>query len=216
MTAVMFAVLVALGTWQVHRLQWKSTLLADIARGSAAAAVPLPASPRPFAKVAVAGTLRSGTTGLYGVEVRMLADGPHLGADLLALLDRPGAAPILVDLGWVPTDQPLPVLPTGPVQLEGYVRPAESAVRFGPRDDVAQRRFYALDPRLIGGILGVPNAAPFTLVVLGDASDNVPPLPARALPLPANNHLQYAITWYGFAVTLVVIFVLWTRKALQS
>ena len=211
----MLAVLIGLGTWQVRRLQWKSALLVDIALGNASPAVPLERGSRPFAKVSAAGTLRAGATGLYGVEVRTLADGPHLGADLLALLDRPGSTPVLVDLGWVPTDRPLPPLPTGSLQVVGYVRPAEPAVRFGPREDVAGRRFYALDPAVIGPALGAPDASPFTLVALGAAQGNVPPLPARTLPLPANNHLQYALTWYGFAVILVVIFVLWTRKALQ-
>jgi surfeit locus 1 family protein len=31
------------------------------------------------------------------------------------------------------------------------------------------------------------------------------PDPARALPRPTNNHLGYAITWYGLAVSLVLV-----------
>ena len=39
------------------------------------------------------------------------------------------------------------------------------------------------------------------------------PIPAEHLPRPPNNHLQYAITWYGLAVALLVIFIVWARKA---
>ena len=38
------------------------------------------------------------------------------------------------------------------------------------------------------------------------------PDPARHLPRPPNNHLSYAITWYGLAVALLAIFVVWVRK----
>jgi surfeit locus 1 family protein len=39
------------------------------------------------------------------------------------------------------------------------------------------------------------------------------PDPARHLPRPPNNHLSYAFTWYGLAVALLVIFVVWARRA---
>ena len=42
------------------------------------------------------------------------------------------------------------------------------------------------------------------------------PDPARDLPRPLNNHLSYAITWYGLAIALVVMFVLWARKVLNE
>ena len=49
---------------------------------------------------------------------------------------------------------------------------------------------------------------------MGPAPPERYPDPARHLPQPPNNHLSYAITWYGLAVALVVIFVLWARKVL--
>jgi surfeit locus 1 family protein len=36
------------------------------------------------------------------------------------------------------------------------------------------------------------------------------------LPRPPNNHLLYAITWYGLAVALLVIFYLYARKVWRS
>ena len=46
MTVVMLAVLLGLGTWQVHRLHWKEAILAQIARAEAAPPVPLPSRTR--------------------------------------------------------------------------------------------------------------------------------------------------------------------------
>ena len=58
-TAVMFATLLGLGTWQLERRQWKLAILAEIDRAEQSAPVPLPARPLPFTKVVVTGTLRT-------------------------------------------------------------------------------------------------------------------------------------------------------------
>jgi surfeit locus 1 family protein len=73
-----------------------------------------------------------------------------------------------------------------------------------------------LDASAIGAALGLRHVAPFILVAVGPAPPERYPDPARHLPRPPDNHLSYAITWYGLAVALVVIFVLWARKALSE
>jgi surfeit locus 1 family protein len=59
----------------------------------------------------------------------------------------------------------------------------------------------------------VPNLAPYTLIAM--SAPGTPPAtpdPARTLPRPPNNHLTYAITWYGLAIALLVVFALYARK----
>jgi surfeit locus 1 family protein len=212
----MLAILIGLGTWQVRRLAWKRGLLAEIAAAEAAPAVPLPPDPAPFAKVSVTGTLSEDRAVLYGVEVREGRAGPVLGGQIVVPLQRQGADPVLVDRGWVPAERTEAIdLPGGVVTVAGYVRPAEHAGLFAARDDVAGRRFYTLDSQAIGAALGLKRVAPFTLVALGPAPPRGYPDPARHLPRPPNDHLQYALTWYGFAVTLLVIFLLYARKVLR-
>ena len=63
---------------------------------------------------------------------------------------------------------------------------------------------------------GLHHVASFILVAMGPSPQERYPDPAHHLPRPLNNHLSYAITWYGLAVALVVIFVLWARKALDA
>jgi cytochrome oxidase assembly protein ShyY1 len=45
------------------------------------------------------------------------------------------------------------------------------------------------------------------------------PIPPGGLPQPGkiivnlpDNHLQYAVTWYGLAIVLVVVFVTWAHS----
>nr|WP_283949490.1 SURF1 family protein [Limobrevibacterium gyesilva] len=211
----MLAVLIGLGTWQVERLAWKTNLLNQLAQAEARPAELLPADPSPFVRVRVEGRLRNDLAALYGAEGRETAQGPQMGGQQIVPMERPGADPILVDRGWVPDRRPMPAA-TGTVVVEGYVRPAEHAGWFSAKDDPQARRFYTLDPQAIGAALGLARVAPFTLVAVGSAPPELYPDPARHLPRPPNNHLSYAITWYGLAVALVVIFVLYVRKAARE
>ena len=150
-------------------------------------------------------------TALYGADVR---DGPGgssaIGAQLIEPLDRPGQDPILVDRGWVPDGQ-LGAAPSGVVT--GYVRAPDTPGTFSAADDLAARHFYTLDPAKIGASLGLPRVAPFTLVALG-AADGLPS-PATALPRPPNDHLNYALTWFGLGASLLVVYAAYCHKALR-
>ena len=217
MATVMLAVLLGLGTWQVMRLQWKLGLLAQIARAEAAPAVPLPAAPDPFTKVQATGHLRDDLSASYGAEVRDTPAGTELGTQLIVPLEAHDGDVILVDRGWVPDKRPHPIArAAGDVTVEGYVRPSDKPGMFSATDNPAAREFYTLDASAIGSALGLHRVAPFILVAMGPSPPERYPDPAHHLPRPPNNHLSYAITWYGLAVALVVIFVLWARKALDA
>ncbi len=227
MSFAMVLVLLGLGTWQVHRLAWKRAILAQIAQAEAAPPLPLPATdaslpagpltPGPFSKVAVTGRLLHDKAALYGADVRDTRAGPELGAALIEPLQRDGGAPILVDRGWVPLKGTRPVaMPDVAVTVAGFVYPAAAPGWFSARDDVPGRHFYTLDPAAIGAALGLNRVAPFILVALGAPPAEGLPIPAEHLPRPPNNHLQYAITWYGLAAVLAVIFTVWARKALRA
>ena len=205
------AILLGLGTWQVQRLAWKTDLLARIAAAEAGPAAPLPAAPAPFAKVAATGRFDHGREALLGLELR----GTTLGARLVTPLLRDGADPLLVDRGWVPLDRSRPIdRPEGEVRVTGYVKPGETAGTFSATDDLPGRHFHTFDPAAMGGALGLPRVAPFGLVALGDA--RTLPEPARTLPRPTNNHLGYVITWYGLAVALVGVFLVWARRRVKE
>lgn len=213
MTLIMLAVLLGLGTWQVQRLHWKLGILAQIAHAEAAPPVPLSGEPGPFTKVQVTGRLRDDLSATYGADVRDTPTGPVLGTQLIEPLERANGDALLVDRGWIPDKLPHPV-PTseGDVTLQGYIHPGDQPGLFSATDSPATRQFYTLDPSAIGQALGLSHVAPFVLIVMGSKPPAGYPDPAQYLPRPPNNHLSYAITWYGLAVALVVIFVVWARK----
>jgi surfeit locus 1 family protein len=214
-TIVALAILISLGVWQLHRRAWKHAILADITRAEQSPPIPLTGTPPRFTKVVARGVWRPAVA-LYGVDVRESEDGrSHLGAQRLQILTRDGAAPLLVDQGWVPTEGAAPAPAQGPASVEGYVRAPDHPGLLSPDDDLASRHFYTLDPAAIGIALGASDAAPFTLIALGQATPGGP-IPSQNLPRPPDNHLQYAFTWFGLAAALASVFGVWvTRKRVE-
>ena len=223
MTAGMLIVLLGLGTWQVKRLFWKEALLAQIDRAEAAPPVPLSnlessTGPSPFMKVSITGTFLATETALYGADVRTVGAEPEMGARLIEPMRETSGTVILVDRGWVPLSRPEPIdQPAGNVTVSGYVRFGDSPHWFSGKDDLAARRFYTLDPKAIGDAVSQPDVRPFVLVALAAAPGSGRPAdrwpdPARHLPRPPNSHLSYAITWYGLALALLTIFIVWAKK----
>ena len=216
-TIVMLAVLLALGTWQVERLQWKLGILQQIAAAESQPPVPLGVTPAPYTRISVSGTFRPDLLAYYGSQTGDTRRGLMLGAQQLAVLDRPGALPILVDRGWVPLPaEPEAAPPPGPTTVIGYVRAADTPGTFSATDNPKARRFYTLAPATIARALGLPAVTPFAIIAMGETPPSGMPAPAQHLPRPPNNHLEYIITWYGFAITLLIFYVLYTRKVLRS
>ncbi len=217
-TLFLLAVLIGLGVWQVERLGWKNRLLAAMDQAEERAPVQLSASPRPFEKVVVAGRWLT-PVARYGAEVRDTSVGPRMGSQLVAALSRPGSPAVLVLLGWV-VDGVSVDLPSSEVGVVGYVRPLEHQGWLSAGDDTRTARFFTLDPVAIGKALGV-DVEPFTVVALRARTakaveSGLEPIPAEQLPRPLNNHLSYAATWFGLAVTLLAVFGVWVRRQLSE
>lgn len=217
MSAAMLAIFLGLGVWQLHRLRWKLGILAAIHAAEIAPAIPLPAHPSPFAKVGVRGVWMRHRAALFGDIVHTLPAGLVRGGDLVMVLARRHGPPVLVDRGWVPETLPRPIAdPPGEVLAAGFIHPPSRPGWLSAPDNPAKHLFYTLDPAAIGAALGLPHVARFVLMALGPHRPGVYPMPRRHLPHPPNEHLQYAFTWFGLALVLVVEFAWWGVRRLRE
>lgn len=76
-----------------------------------------------------------------------------------------------------------------------------------PDNDIAKNIFYWKDLDAMAGAARIPTDRVVSFFVDADASANPGGLPIGGVTqfdLP-NNHLQYALTWYGLAVALVAV-----------
>jgi len=220
------ALLLGLGSWQVQRLAWKNAVLAELATAQALAPVEATANPPPFAHLTATGRFRPGAEALLGLEVR----GPVLGANLIAVLDRDGQPPLLVERGWVPLAGGNIARPEGEVTIRGFARFSDRRSPFAASDDPTGRRFYSFDARAIAQSLGLADVPAYALTVVvpgpplgpsGLGSAPPPqrgPLPdaAHGFPAPNNPHLGYAITWFGLALAWTAIFLLWAFRRIRE
>jgi surfeit locus 1 family protein len=213
-TVPMLAVLVGLGVWQVHRLAWKQDVLARLDRAEAAGPIPLPARPEALQLVRLEGRWRADLQATYGAAVRETRAGPVLGTYLIMPLET-DTATFLVDRGWIPMGGPV-AAPDGPIKVQGWLRAPDHAGLFSARDAPAERRFYTLDPQAIATALGIAPVPPFILVALDAGATDQIPIPATKMPRPPNDHLGYALTWFGLAASLLVVYGLYARRILAT
>jgi len=208
------ALLLGLGTWQVQRLHWKEALIAARAAQLAAPPEALPAQSADwrawdFRRVEVRGTFEHEAEQLFGASA---IDG-QLGHHVLTPLVRPDGAAVLVDRGWVPADRAHPAA-RREGQLEGQVsvtgiaryRGAERPNWLIPDNQPGQRLWFSYDLPALERATGLEL---LPVVVEADATPNPGGLPlgGQTLVELPNNHLQYAITWYGLAAALVGVYL---------
>lgn len=205
--------LLTFGTWQVQRLAWKTELIATLEERHAEPPVALPASAELGPELAhrpvrVRAELQPQPVLRYGVERQQGRPG-HAVLQLARLDD--GRA-LVVNRGWLAEDAPPVDTPAGEVTLSGPLRwiADRSKSWATPANDPAANRWYWYDQAALARAFDA-DVLPVVLV----ASERVlPPGPAVPVPQPMavnlpNNHLGYAITWYGLAVALIAIYTLY-------
>ncbi|HTT96430.1 MAG TPA: SURF1 family protein [Rhizomicrobium sp.] len=212
-SAVLFASLISLGVWQLDRLQWKLGLIAQVNANMHAA----PISPDE--------ALAMGPVAQYH---RVALDGRFDNAKEAYVFGTEGGAPVyhvivpftlgdgrvfLVDRGVVPKEKIDPAMRNagqidGNAHVVGVWRVPDPPGAFTPAPDFAHRIWFAHD---LNGIAKADDivklAAP--VVIEADATPNPGGWPkgGQTVVTFRNEHLQYAITWFGLAVVLFGVYI---------
>jgi cytochrome oxidase assembly protein ShyY1 len=231
---VVFAILLGLGTWQVERKAWKENLIATLDGRLSDAPIALPpasewagmtAANSEFTPVRITAAFLPGRR-LNDTqrEARLYTGGSALRTDIkapgyfvFAPARLPNGTTVVVNRGYVanphPTASTPPVaLPPGPVEAIGVIRWPEPPGWFDTIHSVTDDLWFVRDPRGMAAQNGWGHVAPFYI-------DMEAPVPPSGVPKPGpiqvhlrNEHLQYAITWYGLAAVLVVMFAVWACR----
>jgi surfeit locus 1 family protein len=219
LTVLALPILIGLGTWQVERLQWKEELLAKIEARIGAAPVPLPAPENwPGYDAHAAEYTRVELEGRFlPEEFHYFTQGANgaPGYAVISPLEVADGAVVLVDRGFVPVTLKDPAsrggVPEGEQRFTGVLRaPSERGV-FDGADDPAKNIWMVRDPAVMGGALQGVTVAPFIAEAEEGAFPGEWPKAGRTRIDIPNNHLDYALTWYGLALVLVVIYLAWHR-----
>jgi surfeit locus 1 family protein len=203
--------LTALGIWQLERRSWKLALISRTQERLRSAPTPAPgpaAWPQLSAEHDEYRPLA--LTGRFLVNretyVQAVTD---LGGGFWVLtpLQTDSGFTVLVNRGFIPPEQrdhaSLAARPaTGETTVTGLLRISEPGGGFLRANDPAQDRWYSRDVQAIAAARGLAGAAPYFI----DAGSGLDPeaWPRGGLTMVdfPNNHLVYAITWFGLAAML--------------
>lgn len=206
------AVMLGLGFWQVERLQWKTALLDRIEARLAAAPV---ADSQGLENAEALELRRAALSGRFLAEDAVLIQGRTLdgryGGYVVAPFQPTDGPPILVNLGHMATDfdghGPDPGRFDDIARVEGVLRLYPEPGWMQPENDPARDLWLWIDRAALAERFGLPGLAPLYLQATTPAARNVTPLPPPSTATIANNHLQYAITWFSLAGILAFVYV---------
>lgn len=190
-----FALLfIALGVWQVERRAWKLELIATVdARAHAAPAGATFAATPAYTRLRIEGTFD------HARETRVEAvTGRGEGAWLLTPLRTSEGWTVLINRGFVPAGPSAVNRPTGVVTVTGLARETEPGGTFLRANDPVRDRWYARDIAAIAARRGLSSVAPY--FIDADASGAGYPLGGLTVVRFRNQHLSYALTWFGLAI----------------
>ncbi|MCP4329011.1 MAG: SURF1 family protein [Alphaproteobacteria bacterium] len=209
--------MLALSLWQVERLEWKDSVIAERKAALKARPIPLPsvieaAEDWDFRRVTATGVFDHDRETYLGAR----SLNGNLGYHVLTPLRRSDGTDVIVDRGWIPlrshdrANRP-GSLTAGEITVAGVARTTGKRGWLTPEDSPEEEFWFVVDIDAIGRHLELKNVVPVYIEAGRSQSVELPIGGQTRWELP-NDHLQYAITWFCLAVALAVIYVVYVRR----
>jgi surfeit locus 1 family protein len=212
-----FAFTLGLGVWQMERREWKRDILDRIAQNQALAPTPLDellkGDPlrREYGRISLSGTFQHDKE--FHLAARSLKN--DVGIQVVTPVRTDDGRIVLFDRGWVPSAKKEPAKRAegqvaGKVELVGIVRRTQVQRQFAPDNVPDKNVWFHVDVPLMRKLAGgAPDPRLDTFFLEADARPNPGGLPIGGqtrLDIP-NDHLQYALTWFGIALALAGVYL---------
>ena len=230
-TLAMVVAFVGLGIWQLQRRVDKHALIAALTERLAAEPGALPDASQwralnpasdEFRRVHFTATYEPAPDAMVyssGSAVREDISGPGTWAFIPVRL--PGGETIVINTGFVANTMldraqqgraAKPLVTGAQVALTGYLRFPEMAGALTPAEDAKKRLSFTRDHLAMARSLGWGEVAPFYVDLESPVPDSGVPKPGPLTVHLKDDHLQYAITWFGLAGAVVIAFGVWLRR----
>ena len=206
--------LVYLGSWQLHRLEWKTELLNSIKDGQTEDYIEYPFDIKnndfSYKKSSLSGKIEQskelhffninsyGQSG-YNIIVPLLTDGRT----------------VYVDLGWtnftdINSKEFMFRSLTGELDFKGILIYSKERRLFSPQPDTIKNSWYLMNIEEMDQFTKLNSEKYIFRVVEQEYySDLLNEFTAINIP---NNHLQYAITWFALAISIAAMYIIYIYK----
>jgi len=217
------ALFITLGSWQIERLHWKERMIAQLEAMKASSPVELFSIPESrlaeeeFQKVAFSGRPLSQTP--IHIAARYYKE--KLGYHTLIPFETKEGKAVLVNLGWIPADKKeAPYFEDAAKwyvwqRIEGYTRLVNRKGYFTPAnqpksEDRAKNLWFWYDLPELEKTAG-QSLMPIVIDRLGPEDNNLLPVAFDGQIKLRNDHLGYAITWFGLAIVTIIMWLAYHR-----
>ncbi len=212
MTIPLLMCLILLGNWQVERLDWKLGLIEKLKSRVEMAPVSLPTQSTQPDDLEYVSVSASGIFDHYQ-EMTMYSVGPNgePGYDLYTPFTLGDGRIIIVNRGWVHEQMKsqsdrTDTLVKGQIIITGLLRKPWTKLWYGPANEPDTNNWFYGDVNEMMAAKNLKNVFPMFLFAAKKEGDRSYPVAGRTELNIVNNHLDYALTWYGLAIVLLGIY----------
>jgi surfeit locus 1 family protein len=212
-----------LGTWQIYRYGEKTSYIENTYNNIQLPPKEVQQSAQDFpifSKIYLEGkVLRDKAMWLYR---RHPAAKNKDGAYLIVPVEDIHGNIFLSVIGWVLKDNQEKLLKeiaaNSKIGVTGLLLPSEQNSMFLPKNDYKNKICFTLDVKEIAENIGLKmNANSLAVLKLDNKFETqIVPITAEMMVKIKNDHLEYAITWYGLAVALSLIYYLYMNKKYKN
>lgn len=220
LTATGLTILISLGVWQLQRKEWKERLIANLEQRLSAPAVDLPPArdwPKLKREEAEFTRVRARVTFVGAPPAWLYSGGSALRADIrqpgyfvFAPARLPGGETVAIDAGYVAQREHAPL--TGIADIVGIMRWPEAPLPFVSTHDRSGEVWFTRDHLAMAQNRGWGTVAPFYIAQEEPTRGEGQPSPGALTVRLRNDHLGYALTWFGLAAALAAVFAAWLAQ----
>jgi len=198
----------SLGTWQIHRLQWKLDLISEINNG-------LNSEPVFYSNKNIKNYQKVKFSGIFDFKKQIylysLNNKGKPGYDIITPLKTNSNEILLINRGWIQKDQKnnKKINKIISNSFEGILKKITKPNPFKPDNDIENNIWYSLNLKDLESFTGY-KLSNFVLFLQNNQNTLVEnKIVSPDLP---NNHLKYAITWYSVALSILLYFLYFRKK----
>ena len=200
-------IVLSLGTWQVFRLDLKNNLIFNLENNLKKNFVSFNIDiDQEYTKVLLKKKDSKSKIFLYHLNKG------EIGFKVIVPYEVNSSLIVLVDKGWVRKDKINLIKNTllNDDVIVGYTKKITKKNLFTPNNNIKEDFLYSID---VDSLKKSLNKNIYPLLIIQTSKINKDIIPNEYEVRIPNNHLQYAITWYGLAIVTIIFFLYYRKKA---
>ena len=199
-------IVLSLGTWQVFRLDLKNNLISNLENNLKKNFVSFNIDiDHEYTKVLLKKKDLKSKIFLYHLNKG------EIGFKVIVPYEVNSSLIVLVDKGWVRKDKINLIKNTllNDDVIVGYTKKITKKNLFTPNNNIKEDFLYSID---VDSLKKSLNKNIYPLLIIQTSKINKDIIPNEYEVRIPNNHLQYAITWYGLAIVTIIFFLYYRKK----